>query len=82
MKKWFSFILVLVLALVLVGCGGNDDPKPDPTPVDPTPQVEDVKPTKIEISGAKEEIEIGEEFTITVTVLPDNATNKKVKYST
>ena len=82
MKKWFSFILVLVLALVLVGCG-KDDPKPDdPTPVDPTPQVEDVKPTKIEISGAKEEIEIGEEFTITVTVLPDNATNKKVKYST
>ena len=80
MKKWFSFVLVLVLALVLVGCG-KDDPKPDPTPVDPTPQVEDVKPTKIEISGTKEEVEIGEEFTITVTVLPDNATDKKVKYS-
>ena len=82
MKKWFSFILVLVLTLVFVGCGGGkEDPKPTPDP-EPTPQVEDVKPTKIEISGQKTEIEIGEEFTITVKVLPDNATNKKVKYST
>ena len=80
MKKWFSFILVLVLTLVFVGCGGKEDDKPD-TPVDPTPQVEEVKPTKIEISGAKEEINVGEEFTITVTVSPSDATNKKVKYS-
>ena len=79
MKKWLSFILVLVLALVLVGCG--DEPTP-PTPDDPNPPVvEDVKPTSIEISGQKEEIEIGEEFTITVKVLPDNATNKAVRYS-
>ena len=82
MKKWFSFILVLVLALVLVGCGPKEDPEPTPGPSDPTPQVEDVKPTKIEISGVKEEIEIGEEFTITVKVLPENATDKIVKYST
>ena len=82
MKKWFSFILVLVLALVLVGCGGGDDPTPvDPTPVDPTPIDTEVKPTKIEITGQKEEIEVGEEFTITVKVSPDDATNKKVRYS-
>ena len=79
MKKWLSLILVLVLALVLVGCG--DKPTP-PTPDDPdTPVVEDIKPTSIEISGQKEEIEIGEEFTITVKVLPDNATNKAVRYA-
>ena len=83
MKKWFSFILVLVFALVLIGCGGGDTPKPDDNPQKPddTPVVEDVKPTKIEISGQKEEIEIGEEFTVTVKVTPDDATNKKVRYS-
>ena len=81
MKKWLSLILVLVLALVLVGCGDDPEPTP-PTPDDPNPPVvEDVKPTSIEISGQKEEIEIGEEFTITVKVLPDNATNKAVRYS-
>ncbi len=79
MKKWFSFILVMVLALVLIGCGGKEE-EPEPTP-GPTPAVEDVKPTSIEISGQKEEIEIGEDFTITVKVLPDNASNKKVRYS-
>ena len=78
MKKWFSFILVLVLAVVLIGC--SKDPDPTPTPPDPTPTTE-VKPTSIEITGQKEEIEIGEEFTITVKVLPDDATNKKVRYS-
>ena len=79
MKKWLSFILVLILALVLVGCGDEPDPI---TPDNPdAPVVEDIKPTSIEISGQKEEIEIGEEFTITVKVLPDNATNKNVRYS-
>ena len=77
MKKWLSFILVLVLALVLVGC---DEDKPNPDNPD-TPIEETIKPTSIEITGQKEEIEIGEEFTITVKVLPDNATNKNVRYS-
>ncbi len=83
MKKWFSFVLVLVLTLVLIGCGGGETEKPDdtPKPDDKTPTTE-VKPTKIEISGQKEEIEIGEDFTITVKVTPDNATDKKVRYST
>jgi len=81
MKKWFSFILVLVLAVVLIGCGGDDHKEDDtPKPDDKTPTTE-VKPTSIEITGQKEEIEIGEEFTITVKVLPDDATNKKVRYS-
>ena len=77
MKKWLSFILVLVLALVLVGCGEEKENPDNPD----TPQTETIKPTSIEISGQKEEIEIGEEFTITVKVLPDNATNKNVRYS-
>lgn len=77
MKKWFSFILVMVLAVLLIGCG-KDDPV-DPTPVDPVITV--VKPTKVEISGQKEEIDVGEEFTITVIVTPDDATDKTVSYS-
>ena len=77
MKKWFSFILVMVLAVLLIGCG-KDDPV-DPTPVDPVITV--VKPTKVEISGQKEEIDVGEEFTITVKVTPDDATDKTVSYS-
>ena len=80
MKKWFSFILVLVLALVLIGCG-DKEPEKDPDK-EQDPVITDVKPTGIEITGQKEEIEIGEEFTITVKVLPDNATDKKVRYST
>ena len=77
MKKWLSFMLVLVLAFALVGCG-EDKPNPD----DPNkPTEETIKPTSIEISGQKTEIEVGEEFTITVKVLPDNATNKNVRYS-
>ena len=80
MKKWFSFILVLVLTLVFVGCGGDKEEE-KPTPDDPTPVVTDVKPTKIELSGQKTEIEIGEEFTFTVNVLPNDATDKKVKYA-
>ena len=56
MKKWFSFILVLVLAVVLIGCGGEKDPEKDPK--EPDPVITDIKPTGIEISGQKEEIEI------------------------
>ena len=80
MKKWFSFILVMVLAVVLIGCGGEKEPEKEQGK-DPDPVVIEVKPTSIEITGQKEEIEIGEEFTITVKVLPDDATNKKVRYS-
>ena len=79
MKKWLSFILVFVLAFALVGCG--EEPTPGPGPDDPTPG-EEVKPTKIELSGIKEEIEVGEDFTFTVKVTPDNATNKTVRYAT
>ena len=85
MKKILSFLFVFLIALVLVGCSEKPvDPTPvDPTPVDPTPGEEtEVKPTKIEISGAKEEIAVGEEFTITVTVTPSDAKDKSVTYST
>ena len=78
-KKIFRFLfLVLVIGLftfTLSSCEKPNNPTPD------NPVVEDVKPTSIEISGQKDEIEIGEDFTITVKVLPDDATNKNVTYS-
>lgn len=78
MKRGLSLLLILVLALVFIGCG---EEKKDPINPDPTPEVTTVDVTSIELSGVKSEINVGEDFTITVKVLPSDATNPKVKYS-
>lgn len=72
MKKILSFLFICLIALVLVGCSGtvnwNVD---DPTTVDPT---------SIELSGQKEEIKVGEDFRVTATVLPSDASGYTVTW--
>ena len=78
MKKVLSLLLLLICALMFIGCGEEEK---DPVKPDPSPTPEKVDVTSIEVSGQKEEIKVGEEFTLTVKVLPTDATNKKVKYT-
>ena len=87
MRKWIAFMLVLFLAVVAIGCGGGETPEHVHKFVDgicecgekePTTDVE-VKPTEIKVSGEKAEIEVGEEFDLTIEVLPADAKNKNVR---
>lgn len=78
MKKVLSLLLLLICALMFIGCGEEEK---DPVKPDPNPTPEKVDVTSIEVSGQKDEIKVGEEFTLTVKVLPTDATNKKVKYT-
>ena len=77
MKKILSFLFILLIALVFVGCGEKPDTptpdKPDDPTVDPTPGEEVVDPTSVTISGQKSEVEVGEEFALSVKVLPAEA---------
>ena len=77
MKKWIAFMLVLFLAVVAIGCGGGETPDPEEKPDDPV--TEEVKPNEIKVSGEKAEIEVGEEFDLTIEVLPADAKNKNVR---
>ena len=78
MKKWIAFMLVLFLAVVAIGCGGGETPdKPEDKPEPPV--TEEVKPNEIKVSGEKAEIEVGEEFDLTIEVLPADAKNKNVR---
>lgn len=70
MKKKLLFVPVL-LAGLLASCGENPNP---PTPTD-------VKVTSVSLSETSKVIEVGEEFDLTATVKPDNATNKAVTWS-
>jgi len=79
MKKWIAFMLVLFLAVVAIGCGGGETPDPEPGEKPVPPVTEEVKPTEIKVSGEKAEIEVGEEFDLTIEVLPADAKNKNVR---
>ena len=76
MRKWIAFILVLFLSFVLIGCGEKPDPNPD-EPIDPP--TETITPNEIKISGEKSEIKVGEEFDLTIEVLPADAKNKNIR---
>ena len=75
MKNLNVLKLGVFAAIVLAGissCGGGDDPINDVTPTPKTVKVESVSLSKTTLS-----IEEGGEQTITVTISPSNATNKK-----
>ncbi len=80
MKKALTLFLLIFLAAMAFGCGGEkEDDKPVVDP--PTPTEETIEATSIEVTGFKNLIEEGESFTLSVKVLPADATNKKVKYT-
>lgn len=67
-------VLPVLLAGLLASCGNQPGPNPDPEPTD-------VKVTSVSLSETSKVIEVGEEFDLTATVKPDNATNKAVIWS-
>ena len=75
MKKIIAFILMFFMTLSLIGCGGETPEVPDDPEDKPT---EEVKPSEIKVSGEKAEINVGEEFDLTIEVLPTDAKDKTV----
>jgi len=72
---------LLLSALLLASCG--PDTKPDepvkPDPVDPKPSVIEV--TSVSLSQTSASIQEGDKFSLAATVLPANATDKTVTWS-
>ena len=78
MKKLLKAALILTSAAMIAGplasCGEQ--------PVDPpTPPVVVVDVTSLEVSSAQINLQPGETKTLEVTVLPENATNKALKFT-
>lgn len=78
MKKLLKAALILtsaaMIAVPLASCGEK--------PVDPpTPPVVVVDVTSLEVSSAQINLQPGETKTLEVTVLPENATNKALKFT-
>lgn len=69
-KKAFG---LLAIAAALAGCT-KPEPKPDPTP-------EDVKVTSVSLNPATLNLVEGENATLSATVLPENATDKSISWS-
>ncbi len=76
MRKLLAFLLMLTFVVVLVGCGDEKDPIVDDT--DPDDDVI-VYPTSITITG-NTTVTVGQNITLSASVLPANTTNKSVKW--
>ena len=72
------FFLLAALA-ILAGCAKPGDDGNKPTPVDPS---QDVAVTGITVSPGSAQLAVGGTVTLTATVMPDNATDKTVTWST
>ena len=76
LKKLFLIVCTLCLSLALsfgiAGCfgDGKDDTDGTPVPVE-----------SVQLSASSIELEIGETYTLTATVLPANATDKSLNWS-
>lgn len=77
MKKW---LLVVSLSLLALACG-KEDKKPEPDPK-PEPKPEEVIPVEA-ITGlaASAELNVGETLQLSASVLPENATEKTIQWS-
>lgn len=83
MKKNILKILAVGAATMalLAGCGG-DSPTPGPTPgPDPTPTPVDVKVSEVKLDKSELKIYLTKSERLTATVLPENATNKLLTWS-
>lgn len=56
------------------------EPEPEPTP-EPDPEPEVINVESVALNSQNEELKIGETTTLVATVMPSNATNKKVVWS-
>lgn len=76
LHSFFTFALAMLVSLSFVACGGDDDPTSD---VPPTPT--EVKVESVTINVSSLTLVEGDSQTITVTISPTNATNKKYTFS-
>ena len=74
MKRYFIFIIFL-MSFLMMGCTAN----PDGSQNDNNQDV--ILPTNINITNKKDQIKVGESFTIGVEVLPNNTTDKSYEIS-
>lgn len=91
MKKKSLFLLSSTLLLSLVttmsACSTNDEPakssnpNPDSSYSAPTSEAETVNVASISITNSENHLNVGSSLTLGVSVLPSNATNKSVTYS-
>ena len=65
MKKFIGILLSILAIVAFIGCKGKD---------------EDVKPTKLVIEGAKAEMTVGDEVTLSVKFTPADTTLKDVEW--
>lgn len=76
-----AHLLVSAALVVAFACGkAPEEPKPQPEPQPPTPSVVAVE--SIALNKTELSLELGGTETLTVTVKPDNATDKTVTWST
>ena len=70
LQSWKKLLAALATGFLLFGtvsCGGGDD--------------DDVDVKSVQIGSESKTLSIGQTTTLTATVLPDNATNKKIEWS-
>ena len=86
-----KFLLTTLLSLSLLSCGlySCDIKSSSSTPISATDKPSgstntakpsEVKVTSVELKSEKTQLEVGESLMLSVTVLPSDATNKKVSY--
>ena len=78
------FLSVIALAVLLFACEDPepDGPKPTPTPTPTPPTPTTVAVSSVSLSKTSVTLTEGDKETLTATVLPDNATDKTVEWST
>lgn len=76
MKRFFS---VIALAVLLFACEVPEPDGPKPTPTPPTPTT--VAVSSVSLSKTSITLTEGDKETLTATVLPNNATDKTVEWS-
>ena len=77
MKRFLSF---LALAALLFSCEELNPDGPDPTPTPPAPTT--ISVSSVSISPSSLTLTEGDKETLSATVLPDNATDKTIEWST
>ena len=83
MRNILRVLPAVTAALLLASCGPNAEPEPGPSPTptpDPKPD-EKVEVTSVSLSETSISLEEGDTFTLTATVLPANADDKTVSWS-
>lgn len=92
MKRFLTLLFAMLFALVLVGCGGSKPNDPNEEPDDGETPGGDVTPggdetptnklSKVNVTGGKSSIKVGETIKYNVTFTPSDYADKRVTWST